>query len=144
MVVTIDTNVIYQALRSNSGASNYILKLVRNEQISLAISIPVFEEYQDVLNRKNSLKDLKLAKSEIDIVLQFIALIGVSFNIYFLLRPNLKDENDNIFVELAFCSNSEYLITNNIKDYINSDLKFDTFKVITPSQFMKIWRKLYE
>ena len=29
------------------------------------------------------------------------------------MRPNLPDENDNIFMECAFASNSDYLITSN-------------------------------
>ena len=53
--VTLDTNVIYQALRTNSGASHKILNMVRNSQLELSISIPVFNEYADVLSRKKTL-----------------------------------------------------------------------------------------
>ena len=142
MRVTLDTNVVYQALRSNSGASHQILKMVREELLELAISIPVFNEYSDVLNRKKSLEDLNLTKKDILYFLDFVCLVGFPFDISFLLRPNLSDENDNIFVELAFASRSRFLITSNIKDFkTNTNLLFDSFEIVTPAQFLTIWRK---
>ncbi|SFZ97493.1 hypothetical protein MNB_SV-5-1349 [hydrothermal vent metagenome] len=59
--------------------------------------------------------------------------------IFYLWRPNLKDINDDFLVELAVASNSEIIITDNIKDIISSELKFN-FKVLTPEIFLK--RKL--
>jgi eukaryotic-like serine/threonine-protein kinase len=42
--------------------------------------------------------------------------------------------------ELSF--NADYLITSNIRDYTkNTNLKFDSFKIITPAEFVKSWRK---
>jgi predicted nucleic acid-binding protein len=68
-----------------------------------------------------------------------IALIAKKHSIYFLLRPNLIDENDNMIFECAFASNSDYLITSNIKDFRNAELKGFGFKVITPGDFYKLW-----
>ncbi|MCW7460401.1 putative toxin-antitoxin system toxin component, PIN family [Leptospira bandrabouensis] len=137
--------MIYQALRDNRGASHFILKLVENRRIELALSTPVFTEYSDVLLRDKSLSDLALSKKDINLVLDFLAFVATPFSINYLLRPNLSDENDNLFVELAFASNSRYLITSNIKDFnLKNELKFDSFKVITPTDFAKFWRLNYE
>ncbi|EOQ94809.1 putative toxin-antitoxin system, toxin component, PIN family [Leptospira wolbachii serovar Codice str. CDC] len=77
--------------------------------------------------------------------MDFLVFVATPFSINYLLRPNLADENDNLFVELAFASNSRFLITSNIKDFNqNKDLKFDSFKVITPTDFTKLWRLNYE
>ena len=44
------------------------------------------------------------------------------------MRPNLRDENDNMFVDLAFASNCQFLVTSNVSDFLqNSELKFDGF-----------------
>jgi predicted nucleic acid-binding protein len=59
---------------------------------------------------------------------------------YYLFRPNSKDETDNMIVELAITSQSDYLVTNNIRDFKNAELNFDELKVITPSEFVKMWR----
>ena len=141
MKIVVDTSVLYQAMYSSSGASHAILQLIRTGDLRLALSIPVFEEYCDVLLREHSLKQFGLRKEEIHKVLDFIAFIGIKTDIRFLLRPNLQDENDNIFMELAFASDSRFLITKNVRDFINnSELKFDGIKVVTPAEFMKKWR----
>lgn len=75
-------------------------------------------------------------------VLAFIALVGILTPIDYLWRPNLHDETDNKFVEIALASGSEYLITRNIKDYTkNNELLFDSFQITTPSFFLEKWRE---
>ena len=140
MLVTLDTNILYQALKSKTGASYFILQQVRNREIQIALSVPVFYEYQDVLTRNKSLKDFELQLEDIDKFLRFIAYTGKTFEIYFLFRPNRKDEKDNMVVELALTSQSDYIITSNTRDFKNAQLKFDQLKIITPSEFVKRWR----
>jgi len=65
-------------------------------------------------------------------------------SIYFLLRPNLFDENDNMICECAFASNSDYLITSNIRDFRSGELKELGFKAITPKDFYNLWKSGYE
>ena len=140
MLVTLDTNILYQALKSKTGASYFILQQVRNSRIRIALSVPVFQEYQDVLSRDKSLKDFGLRLSDIEQFLRFIAYAGKTYAIYFLLRPNLKDESDNMIVELAITSQSDYLITSNVKDFKDAELKFNQLKIISPGEFVKKWR----
>lgn len=144
MIVVIDTNVLYQALRSSSGASHYIVTLFRDRLIDVAVSVEVLLEYEAVLTRQSSFRDLALSKREIQAVLDYFAYFGKHTEIYYRFRPNLPDEGDNIFVELALASNSEYLITNNVRDYKKSQLKFKHIKIITPAEFVRYWRKRNE
>lgn len=141
MLLTLDTNIFYQVLRSNCGASYYIFQQVRNRKIQISLSVPVFNEYQEVLTRRKSLKEFGLEITDIEKFLRFIAYVGKTFEIYYLFRPNLKDESDNKFLELALTSQSDYLVTNNIKDFKNSELNFDQLQIITPANFTKKWRK---
>ncbi|MDC7218870.1 MAG: putative toxin-antitoxin system toxin component, PIN family [Spirochaetales bacterium] len=145
MRITVDTNIIFQALYSSSGASHQILKLIREGELELVLSIPVNEEYCDVLRREGSRSFLNLSLDEINAVLEFIAMVGEPYHIDYLWRPNLRDEKDNIFVELAFNSGSEYLITRNIKDFVrDNELIIDSFDVIAPNDFLSLWRNNYE
>ena len=145
MRVVIDTSVMYQALYSSRGASHAVLELVRSGELKLALSIPVFEEYRDVLSRQTSLDAFGLTADDVQSLLDFVALIGEKTDISYLLRPNLRDENDNMFVELAFASNARYLITKNIGDFtIRTELTLEGITIITPSDFMKLWRNHYE
>lgn len=51
-IVTMDTNVLVAALMSNLGASHYILRLILEEKVKLAITPAVYFEYYDVLSRE--------------------------------------------------------------------------------------------
>jgi len=139
MTITVDTNVIFSALNSKKGASHFILKLILNEKVKLAISTQTYFEYYDVLVRKKNLEQLNLSLNDVEDFLDLLALLSQKHEIYFLLRPNLPDENDNIFVECAFASNSEFLITGNTKDFKKSQLKGFKFKLVTPNEFYKLW-----
>ena len=116
---------------SKAGASHFILNLLLDEKLKAAISTQVYFEYYDVLTREKTLEALKLSIHDVEDFLDLLALLSQKYSIYYLLRPNLSDENDNIFVECAFASNSEYLITSNIKDFRNSELKGFSHKVVT-------------
>lgn len=144
MIVTVDTNVIFSALYSHRGASHYILKLILDEKIKLALLPQLYFEYIEILTKKENLEKLNLSIEEVEDILDLIALLAKKHLIYFLLRPNLIDEDDNIIFECAFASNSEYLITGNIKDFENAELKGFGFKIITPGDFYKLWESKNE
>ena len=55
---------------------------------------------------------------------------------YFLWRPNLRDEGDNFLIELALAGNADFIITNNIKDLCGAELKFPELRIFTPEQLL--------
>jgi len=140
MILTLDTNVILAALLSQTGASHLILNLVIEEKLNVALSTSVILEYDDVLKRKDILKKLNMNYSQIEDIIDILVLLAGKFSIYYRLRPNLLDEGDNLFVECAFASNSDYLITSNIKDFTKGELQIYPFEVITPGDFYYLWR----
>jgi len=141
MLVTLDTNVLFMGLYSSKGASHQILQLIRRSEAQLALSVPVLKEYEDVLLRPSSLRTLGLEVSEVANFLDGIVLLAFPFDIHYLMRPNLRDENDNMFVDLAFASSSDFLVTSNIRDFSHSaELKFDSFELLTPAAFIAKWR----
>ena len=143
--ITLDTNVLYQALRSSRGASHEILQLVRRGKVQMAISVAAYAEYRDVLHRADTRRETRLSTDDMDRVLDFLALVGIATPIDFLWRPNLRDEADNLFVELAVASGSEYLITRNTRDYsVDAQLMFDSFRVVNPREFLSEWRSRRE
>lgn len=144
MIITLDTNVLLAALLSQAGASHRILRLIIEEKLNIALSTPVILEYDDVLQRKEILEQLKISSNQVEDILDLLVLLADKYSIYYRLRPNLLDENDNLFVECAFASNSHYLITSNIKDFTRGELKNHPFQVVTPGDFYYFWRCTYE
>ena len=140
MIVTLDTNALLAGLLCQSGASHLILRLILDEKMKLAVSTPVLFEYEAVLKRKKILKKINLSSDQVEDILDLFVLLADKQSIYYRLRPNLLDENDNLFVECAFTSNSRYLITSNIKDFHFGRLKSHPFKVLTPGDFYYLWR----
>ena len=144
MVVTMDTNVLLAAYISQSGASYKILRLIIDERISLALSTQILLEYDEVLKREEILKLTRLNIEQVEDVLDLLVLLAQKQKIYYRLRPNLRDENDNLFAECAFASNSNYLITSNIRDFKGGELRGFEFKALTPKDFYQMWRKKHE
>ncbi len=139
-----DTNVLLAAHISQSGASYKILRLIIDEKISLALSTQILLEYDEVLKREEILKLTRLNIEQVEDVLDLLVLLAQKQKIYYRLRPNLRDENDNLFAECAFASNSNYLITSNIRDFKGGELKGFEFKALTPKDFYQMWRKKHE
>lgn len=111
----------------------------------MAISVPVFLEYRAVLSREDNRRLLGLNDESINAILQFIVINARITNIWYTWRPNLRDEGDNMIVELARAGGSEYLITQNVKDFtLDSDMRNDDLNIITPVEFMKLWRSTHE
>lgn len=54
----------------------------------------------------------------------------------FLWRPNLPDESDNHPIELAIAANAESIITGNPRDFATGELAFDTFRIVTPGNWL--------
>lgn len=145
MIVTIDTNILFQAFYSNIGASHQIVRMVRYGELEMAISVPVFQEYRDVMSRPDNMTLLGLNDSDVDTIMDFVATIGRVTHISYSWRPNLRDEADNMIIELARASGSEYLITRNVRDMtIGTDLKNDDIDVVTPGDFLARWRKRWD
>ena len=135
--IVIDTNVIVSGLYSNRGASYKLLELLDNKNIQVAVSVSIILEYEEVLLR--NLKKLGFIKSDIENFLDYFCDIADKREIYFLWRPFLKDLKDDMVLELAVESGSDYIITYNIRDFQGSE-KFG-IKVLTPKEFLKILEK---
>ena len=101
-------------------------------------------EYEDLIGRQ-SVFDHPVALIFTEREVLFNALYSVCrlIDVSYLWRPNLKDEGDNFIVELAVAGNADYIITKNLKDFRQSELIFDSFKVITPKQLLEIHNVRY-
>ena len=132
--IVIDTNIIVSALKSRNGFSFDLLSIIDDERFTVSISVPLILEYEDAAKRSKS--KIKLTKSEIDVIIDYICLISEKRKIFYLWRPFLKDPKDDMVLELAVESESDYIISFNKKDFIGVD-KFN-LQVKTPKEFLTI------
>ena len=131
--IVLDTNVLVAGLRSNSGASHCILRLLGSGSYDLCISVALILEYEEVL--KNKINHEIISSEEIEEFIDYLCKIGKKFNIHFLWRPTLRDPDDEMVLEIAVSSQAEFIVTFNVKDFIREN--YFGVKVITPIQFLK-------
>jgi putative PIN family toxin of toxin-antitoxin system len=130
--IVIDTNIIYSGLRSRRGASYRLLSLLNSEKFKLNLSVPLIIECEDVLKRNPP--SLNITDSQIDQFLDYLCLVGVWHEVFFLWRPFLKDPGDDMILELAVRANCEYIVTYSKGDFSGVD-KFG-IEVVTAQEFL--------
>lgn len=122
MKVVLDTNVLVMAARSRNGAAFALLSLLPCEKFEIVLTIPLYMEYRDVLSR-SAIRDLGSTEEDANGLTQYLCSIAHKQEIYFLWRPWLKDSKDDMVLEAAFASGSEYIVTYNLKDFRGKDIE---------------------
>ncbi len=138
--IIIDTNVFISALISEESSPSLVLRLCLAKAIKPIMGTTLYMEYCDVCSRDKIFKNAALNKDERYKL--FDAFISVCdwVSVYYLWRPNLRDEGDNHLLELATASQAKYIVTGNIKDFQNGSLLFPDIKIVTPREFIEQWR----
>ncbi len=135
--IVIDTSVIISALIGQKGSSREIFRKTLLSEYKPLISNALFQEYEDVTNRERIRSLCPLSSNEIAELLNALYSACSWIPIYFLWRPNIADEADNFLIELALAGNATHIVTNNIKDLKNAELKFPDLKIVTPETLLR-------
>lgn len=135
-LLVIDTSVLISTLIGKQGPSREILRICLQGVYSPLISNALFLEYEDASKRRRAVDLCPLSSGECREL--FNAFYGVCqwVPIYYLWRPNIKDEGDNFLIELALAGNATHIITYNLKDLKSSELKFPDLCIETPEQLL--------
>ncbi len=135
--VALDTNVVFAALKSSSGASARLLECALNGEIELVVSELVWEEYCGVLRRSTEI--LNCDAATVERFLDFLAQLMEFQEVYFLWRPPMRDEADDKVLECAVAARVDFLVTFNGRDFVGSEL-FQV-RVVTPAQVLQYLRE---
>jgi putative PIN family toxin of toxin-antitoxin system len=131
--IVLDTNVVVSALRSNRGASFRLLSEIGSGRFEVCLSVPLVLEYEAVLFRQS--RALGLTRRDVGDVLDYLCSVAHRQSIFFLWRPQLRDPNDDMVLELAVAAGCKYIITFNTKDF-GSGRPF-SLRVVTPREFLQ-------
>lgn len=130
--IVLDTNVIVTALKSKRGASYKLLSLLSEDIYTMAISVPLVLEYEEVLKRLFPY----LGNHAVEQLIDYLCLKGEPTEIFYVWRPQLKDPDDEMLLELAVASQAPYIVTYNKAD-LNKVAKFG-IQAITPKDFLTL------
>lgn len=128
------------ALRSSLGTSYKLLTLVGASPLfKTQISVPLVLEYEAVLKRFEI--EHGLTREEIDDIIDYYCSVSQRHRVHYLWRPFLRDPKDDMVLELAVVSESDFLITFNEKDFTRVESTFG-IKVARPSAFLELLGEL--
>jgi putative PIN family toxin of toxin-antitoxin system len=131
--IVIDTNVFISALRSKRGASYKLITAIGSGLFDMNISVPLILEYEAAAKRL--IGETKLTSDDIDDIIDYICSAAGHWKVFYLWRPFLRDPKDDMVLELAVASESDFIISYNKKDFHGSE-NFG-IKVFTPKEFLK-------
>lgn len=132
MKIVIDTNVLFTALKSRHGASYKLVSLLPSERFSIAISVPLIIEYEDVLKRGKL--PASITENDVSDFIDFFCYVGDRQDIFFLWRPFLPDPSDDLVLEVAVAGGCDAIITYNKRHFKNVE-KFG-LRILDPKEFL--------
>jgi putative PIN family toxin of toxin-antitoxin system len=136
--VVLDTNVLVAALRSKLGASHHLLQLVGDARWRPNVTVPVVLEYESVLKR--DCRAFGLTEQDVDDAVDALCSQAGLHRLYFLWRPVASDPNDDLMLEAAIASHSDFIITFNRRDFPDS-AQFG-IRCLTPREFLILLKEL--
>jgi len=97
----------------------------------------LLSEYEDVLGRSQLFRRSILSARERQQLFEAFLSVCEWVQVYYGWRPNLRDESANHLVELAIARGACAIVTHNLADFRDSELRFPQLRVVTPEEFMK-------
>ena len=135
--IVVDTSVFISALISSKGSSRELIRRCLKGEYQPLIGNALFSEYESVIEREEIIAKCPLTSAEIYALLASFMSVSQWIYIYYLWRPNLKDEADNHLIELAVAGNAQIIATHNIKDFQNAELLFPNLSILKPEQIIR-------
>jgi putative PIN family toxin of toxin-antitoxin system len=134
--IVVDTSVFISALIGPQGPSRVLVRRCLLGDYVPLMGNALFAEYESVMGRPSVIEKSPLNTTEITDLLAAFLNVCEWVNVYYLWRPNLRDEGDNHLIELAVAGNATTIATNNLRDFQGADLLFPNLLITTPAQLL--------
>ncbi len=135
--IVLDTNVFVSAMLKADTAPRRALRLCFLGEVTPLMGNALFSEFEALLGRKGLFEKAPLTVEERYQLFSDFLSTCKWVNVYYLWRPNLKDESDNHLVELAVAGGADYIVTNNKRDFKGAELNFPQMKIVSAGEFLE-------
>ena len=132
----IDTNILVGACLGTGSAAAVVAACLTGRCVPV-VGNALFHEYEDVLARSALFTESRLTRAERSELFDIFLSRCQWGTVYFLWRPNLRDEADNHLVELAVANGVDVIVTRNLRDLANMELRFPGLRILSPEDFLK-------
>jgi predicted nucleic acid-binding protein len=119
MRLVLDTAAMVAAIRSDAGASRWLLRaaLMRRRGLTILVSVPLLIEYEAVMTRAEHLGASGLAAADVGMLLDAVAAVAEPVRLAYLWRPILPDLDDDMVLEAAVNGRADGIVTFNRRDF---------------------------
>jgi putative PIN family toxin of toxin-antitoxin system len=131
-----DTDVVICAMRSPSGASAALLRLVSENKIKIVVNVPLCIEYEAKCTEAEHVLASGITREQ---AFRFAwTLIDRSEKIknYFMWRPLLRDPDDEMVLEAAINGRADAIVSFNHKDFGNVPASFN-IALLKPAEALR-------
>jgi putative PIN family toxin of toxin-antitoxin system len=135
VTIVVDTNVFVGACLGK-GASSRVVEGCLAQRFQPLMGAALLAEYEDVLARSRLFAKSRLSSGERGELLDIFLATCRWTRIYYGWRPNLRDEGDNHLVEHAVAGGASHIVTHNVRDLKNMELRFLGLTIATPTQLL--------
>ncbi len=132
----LDTNVLVAGIRSRTGASAELLRLLLRGTYRIAISATLVFEYEEILQREAV--PTYISEADAVTLIGTICEIGIQHDTRRRESPLSADIDDEFILDLVQVARVNYLVTHNLRHF--SKVKLPGLKVVTPQEFLKMLR----
>ncbi len=137
MAVVVDTNVFISAILGPRGPSRQVVRACLEGVLHPLMSASLMAEYESVLSREALFERSPLEPNEREALLNAFLSTCRWVRIYYIWRPNLLDEADNHVVELAVAGGATAIVTQNLRDFLNTQLRFPGIRILHPRDLVQ-------
>jgi predicted nucleic acid-binding protein len=130
--IVVDTNVVFEGLTKQGGASGLIIDAWLAGLMVVCISNALAYEYDDVLSRKLSEERWSMLQP----VLEKLLNVAQYTNIYFSWRPTSPDAGDDLVIDCAMNAGA-IVVTSNIRDFRSAKDSLG-LRIMTPAEFINL------
>jgi len=130
----VDASVLIAGLRSSLGASFALLRLVGTGRFTIGLSAALVLEYEATCLK--SLSALNMTADEIKELLDYFCHVGKRSVVRFRVRPSVADADDELVLEAAIASGSDWIVSHNIRDMAAGAQRYG-IEVIPPGEALR-------
>jgi putative PIN family toxin of toxin-antitoxin system len=119
MRLVLDTDVMVAAIRSDAGASRWLVRSVLEAQqlVTMLVSVPLLVEYEAVMTRAEHLRAARVSAADDNVLLDALADTAEPVRLAYLWRPMLGDVDDDMVLETAVNGRADALVTFNQRHF---------------------------
>lgn len=137
--IVVDTDVFVASLLSDGGLARQIVRACLTRAYQPIIGEALFLEYEDVMAREDLFARSKTTETERSVVFDALLSVCEWVPVYYLWRPNLRDEADNHLLEIAVAGAADAIVSRNQRDLTSGELRFPSVRILNPKQCLEVW-----